>query len=166
MATWANVVGLNQDDRYLAINPFFHSFGYKAGIVAWLTTGCVLVPMPVFDVPEAMRLIAEQRISMIPGPPTLYQTILNHPERAALDSSTLRLAVTGAASVPVSLIEQMRTDLGFDTVITAYGLTEACGFATTPSPSPPPRVGPCRASRCRWSTTTARRCRPARPVRW
>jgi acyl-CoA synthetase (AMP-forming)/AMP-acid ligase II len=67
---------------------------------------------------------------MIPGPPTLYQTILNHPDRAKLDSSSLRLAVTGAASVPVSLIEQMRTDLGFDTVITAYGLTEACGFAT------------------------------------
>ncbi len=130
VATWANVVGLDEEDRYLAINPFFHSFGYKAGIVAWLTTGCVLVPMPVFDVPEAMRLISEQRISMIPGPPTLYQTILNHPDRARLDSSSLRLAVTGAASVPVSLIEQMRTDLGFDTVITAYGLTEACGFAT------------------------------------
>ena len=130
VATWANVVGLNQDDRYLAINPFFHSFGYKAGIVAWLTTGCVLVPMPVFDVPEAMRLITEQQISMIPGPPTLYQTILNHPDRNRLDSTTLRLAVTGAASVPVSLIESMHTDLGFDTVITAYGLTEACGFAT------------------------------------
>jgi acyl-CoA synthetase (AMP-forming)/AMP-acid ligase II len=130
VGTWANVVGLREGDRYLAINPFFHSFGYKAGIVAWLVTGCVLVPMPVFDVPEAMRLIAEQRISMIPGPPTLYQTILNHPDRAKLDSSSLRLAVTGAASVPVSLIEQMRSDLGFDTVITAYGLTEACGFAT------------------------------------
>jgi acyl-CoA synthetase (AMP-forming)/AMP-acid ligase II len=67
---------------------------------------------------------------MVPGPPTLYQTILNHPDRAQLDSSSLRLAVTGAASVPVSLIEQMRDDLGFDTVITAYGLTEGCGFAT------------------------------------
>ena len=130
VATWANVVGLEADDRYLAINPFFHSFGYKAGIVAWLVTECVLVPLPVFDVPEAMRLIAEQRISMVPGPPTLYQTILNHPDRAALDSSSLRLAVTGAASVPVSLVEQMRDDLGFDTVITAYGLTEGCGFAT------------------------------------
>jgi acyl-CoA synthetase (AMP-forming)/AMP-acid ligase II len=130
VATWANVVGLGPDDRYLAINPFFHSFGYKAGIVAWLVTGGVLVPMPVFDVPEAMRLITEHRISMLPGPPTLYQTILNHPERAQLDSSSLRLAVTGAASVPVSLVEQMRTDLGFDTVITAYGLTEGCGFAT------------------------------------
>ena len=40
------------------------------------------------------------------------------------------LAVTGAAVVPVSLVEQMRDDLGFDTVITAYGLTEGCGFAT------------------------------------
>jgi acyl-CoA synthetase (AMP-forming)/AMP-acid ligase II len=130
VATWANVVGLGEADRYLAINPFFHSFGYKAGIIAWLVTGGVLVPMPVFDVPEAMRIITEQRISMVPGPPTLYQTILNHPDRAQLDSSSLRLAVTGAASVPVSLVEQMRDDLGFDTVITAYGLTEGCGFAT------------------------------------
>ena len=130
VGTWANVVGLEPSDRYLAINPFFHSFGYKAGIVAWLVTGCTLVPLPVFDVPEAMRLIAAERISMIPGPPTLYQTILNHPDRAELDSSSLRLAVTGAASVPVSLVEQMHSDLGFDTVITAYGLTEGCGFAT------------------------------------
>ena len=130
VATWANVVGLDDTDRYLAINPFFHSFGYKAGIIAWLVTGGTLVPVPVFDVPIAMRLIATERITMMPGPPTLYQTILNHPDRADLDSSSLRLAVTGAASVPVSLVEQMRDDLGFDTVITAYGLTEACGFAT------------------------------------
>jgi len=130
VGTWANVVGLQDTDRYLAINPFFHSFGYKAGIIAWLVTGCVLVPMPVFDVPKAMELITAERVSMVPGPPTLYQTILNHPDRDQLDSSSLRLAVTGAASVPVSLVEQMRDDLGFDTVITAYGLTEGCGFAT------------------------------------
>ena len=130
VATWANVVTLDSDDRYLAVNPFFHSFGYKAGIVAWLVTGGVLLPVPVFDVPEVMRLIARERATMLPGPPTLYQTILNHPERDQLDSSSLRVAVTGAASVPVSLVEQMRADLGFDTVITAYGLTEACGFAT------------------------------------
>ncbi len=130
VATWANVVGLGEDDRYLAVNPFFHSFGYKAGIIAWLVTGGTLLPVPVFDVPAVMRLIATEQASMLPGPPTLYQTILNHPDRAQLDSSSLRLAVTGAASVPVSLVEQMSSDLGFDVVITAYGLTEACGFAT------------------------------------
>ena len=130
VATWANVVGLADTDRYVAVNPFFHSFGYKAGIIAWLVTGGTLLPVPVFDVPEVMRLIAAERGTVLPGAPTLYQTILNHPDRAALDSASLRLAVTGAASVPVSLVEQMRDDLGFDTVITAYGLTEACGFAT------------------------------------
>ena len=130
MATWANVVGLGPDDRYLAINPFFHSFGYKAGIIAWVVTGGTLVPLPVFDVPAAMERIATERITMLPGPPTLYQTILNHPDRAELDSSSLRLAVTGAASVPVKLVEAMGADLGFDVVITAYGLTEGCGFAT------------------------------------
>jgi len=127
--SWADVVGLREGDRYLIINPFFHAFGYKAGIVACLVTGAVMVPLPVFDVPAAMAKIAEERISMIPGPPTLYQTILNHPDRASLDTSSLRLAVTGAAVVPVSLVEQMRDDLGFETVITGYGLTEACGIA-------------------------------------
>lgn len=130
VATWASVVGLNDQDRYLAVNPFFHSFGYKAGILAWLLTGGTLLPVPVFDVPEVMRLIAAERTTMLPGPPTLYQTILNHPDRSQLDATSLRLAVTGAASVPVSLVEQMGTDLGFDSVITAYGLTESCGFAT------------------------------------
>ncbi len=130
VATWANVVGLGPEDRYLAINPFFHSFGYKAGIIAWVVTAGTLLPMATFDVPGAMDLIAAERITMLPGPPTLYQTILNHPDRRALDSTSLRLAVTGAASVPVKLVEAMGDDLGFDVVITAYGLTEGCGFAT------------------------------------
>ncbi|HEY4378601.1 MAG TPA: AMP-binding protein, partial [Acidimicrobiales bacterium] len=129
-STWASLVGLREDDRYLIVNPFFHSFGYKAGIVACLSTGATMVALAVFDVPAIMRLITAEKISMIPGPPTIYQTILNHPDRDQLDSSSLRLAVTGAAKVPVSLVEEMHTDLGFETVVTAYGLTEACGFAT------------------------------------
>jgi acyl-CoA synthetase (AMP-forming)/AMP-acid ligase II len=130
VGAWAAVNGLADTDRYVCVNPFFHSFGYKAGIVAWLETRCVLLPVGVFDVPEVMRLIAAERGSMLPGAPTLYQTILNHPDRDQLDSSSLRLAVTGAAAIPVSLVQQMRDDLGFDTVVTAYGLTEACGFVS------------------------------------
>ena len=130
VGSWAAVNGLSETDRYVCVNPFFHSFGYKAGIVAWLETRCVLLPVGVFDVPEVMRLIAEERGSMLPGAPTLYQTILNHPERDRLDSSSLRLAVTGAAAIPVSLVRRMREDLGFETVVTAYGLTEACGFVS------------------------------------
>jgi acyl-CoA synthetase (AMP-forming)/AMP-acid ligase II len=127
---WADLVGLRGDDRYLVINPFFHAFGYKAGIVAGLITGCALVPLPTFDVDRAVEVIVAEGISMIPGPPTLYQTLLQHPRFDPAAVTTLRLAVTGAAAVPVELVDAMRHTLGFENVITAYGLTEACGVVS------------------------------------
>jgi acyl-CoA synthetase (AMP-forming)/AMP-acid ligase II len=127
---WADVVGLRAGDRYLCVNPFFHSFGYKAGILAALMSGATLLPHAVFDPDAVLGRIERDRISMIPGPPSLFQSILAHPNLDATDVSTLRLAVTGAAPTPVSLVEQMRDRLGFETVITGYGLTEACGIAT------------------------------------
>jgi HIP---CoA ligase len=120
---WADIAGLASSDRYLIINPFFNSFGYKAGILACLLSGATLVPQKVFDVGEAMRLVEKERITVLPGPPTIYQSMLDSPDKR--DLSSLRLAVTGAATVPSVLIERMRERLGFETVLTAYGLTEA-----------------------------------------
>jgi acyl-CoA synthetase (AMP-forming)/AMP-acid ligase II len=122
---WAGLGGLTAADRYLIVNPFFHSFGYKAGILACLVSGAVMVPMPVFDPAAAMALIEEMRITVLPGAPAIYQTLLDHPDRGRFDLSSLRLAVTGAATVPAVLVERMRDDLGFEVVLTAYGLTEA-----------------------------------------
>jgi HIP---CoA ligase len=122
---WAECGGLTRRDRYLVVSPFFHSFGFKAGILACLVSGAVIVPQLVYDAEQAMRLIEAERITVFPGAPTIYQTILDHPGRAARDLSSLRLAVTGAATVPVALVERMRRELSFDTVLTAYGLTEA-----------------------------------------
>lgn len=127
--SWANAIGLDED-RYLIVNPFFHSFGLNAGIIACLMTGSTIVPHPVFDVPSVMKRIPEERISAFPGPPAIYQTILNSESLDEFDMSTLRLAVTGAAPVPVSLIEEMRSRLHFETIITGYGLTESSGMAT------------------------------------
>lgn len=122
---WAECGGLTQSDRYLVINPFFHSFGFKAGILACLTSGATMVPQLTFDVGRAMQLIEQERITVLPGPPTIYQTMLDRPDRSIYDLSSLRLAVTGAATVPVALVERMQTELNFDQVLTAYGLTEA-----------------------------------------
>jgi acyl-CoA synthetase (AMP-forming)/AMP-acid ligase II len=122
---WAELGGVRQDDRYLVVNPFFHSFGYKIGIVVGLLTGCTLYPVATFDVDESMRLIESERITVFPGAPTLYQSILAAPGRAERDLSSLRLAVTGAAVVPVVLIERMRDELAIDNVVTAFGMTEA-----------------------------------------
>jgi len=122
---WAEHAGLTEGDRYLVVNPFFHSFGLKAGILACLVSGAVMVPLPVFDAAAAMRVIETERITVLPGAPTIYQAILDHPERDRFDLSSLRLAVTGAANVPAALVERMRRELSFRVVLTAYGLTEA-----------------------------------------
>lgn len=127
---WSRLVGLAAGDRYLIVNPFFHTFGYKAGIIAAVMRGATILPHAVFDAEQVLHRVVDDRVTMLPGPPALYQSILAHPDRASLDLSSLRLAVTGAASIPVSLIERMRDDLGFDTVLTAYGLTEASGVVT------------------------------------
>lgn len=124
---WTSVVGLRSSDNYLVINPFFHSFGYKAGWLAAFIRGAKVLPVKTFDLDEVLGQIERDRITMLPGPPTIYQSILSHPRRDQYDLSTLRLAVTGAAAVPVELVNKMRTELGFETVITAYGLTETCG---------------------------------------
>jgi acyl-CoA synthetase (AMP-forming)/AMP-acid ligase II len=128
--TWSDVVGLRAGDRYLVINPFFHAFGLKAGILACLLKGATLVPHPIFDVPSVMRRVVEERISMLPGPPAIFQTILNHPDLSTYDLSSLRLAVTGAAPITTQMIIAMRETLGFENVVTGYGLTEAHGIAT------------------------------------
>ncbi|MBO0864374.1 MAG: AMP-binding protein, partial [Mycobacterium sp.] len=92
-AAWAACGKITSDDRYLCINPFFHNFGYKAGILACLQTGATLIPQLTFDAEQAMRAVAEHRITVLPGPPTIFQTLLDHPARAAFDLSSLRFAV-------------------------------------------------------------------------
>lgn len=127
---WSDVVGLTEGDRYLIVNPFFHAFGLKAGLLACLLKGATIVPHLVFDAPSVMARVDEERITMLPGPPAIYQTILDHPDLARYDLSSLRLAVTGAATVPVEMIRRMRSELTFRTIVTGYGLTESTGIAT------------------------------------
>ncbi|MGO4757809.1 AMP-binding protein, partial [Streptomyces sp. 2MCAF27] len=138
--TWSEVTGLTEGDRYLIVNPFFHTFGYKAGIIACLTRGATMVPQPVFNVETALANIAAERITVLPGPPTLYQSLLDHPARAAHDLSTLRLVITGAAVVPLELVERLRGELRVATVLTAYGLSEASGTVTMCRRGDPPEV--------------------------
>lgn len=137
---WADIVGLQAGDRYLIVNPFFHSFGLNAGILACLMKGACILPHPVFDVAAVMDRVPIDKISMLPGPPAIYQTILNHPDLENFDMSTLRLAVTGAAVIPVEMIVQMREKLGFEKVVTGYGLTEGSGLATMCRHDDPPET--------------------------
>ena len=129
-ATWADIAGLVEGDRYLVVNPFTHTFGWKAGVLAALMRGATVLPQPVFDAEAVLAKISSERVTVLPGAPTVYQSLLDHPARGSYDLRTLRLAVTGAAVVPLELVTRIREELGFRTVLTAYGLTESCGLVT------------------------------------
>ena len=122
---WCDWAGLRAGDRYLIVNPFFHIFGYKAGCLASLMRGATIFPLAVFDVPVVLDLVQRERITVLPGAPTIYQSILDHADRDAYDLSSLRVAVTGAADIPVELIRRVTEELPFESIRTGYGLTEA-----------------------------------------
>ncbi len=130
---WREMTGLSTEDRYLMVNPYFHMFGLKSGILAGLAGGVTMYPLATFDVTTALETVERERITVLPGAPTIYQSLLDHPDIGRYDLSSLRLAVTGAADIPVKLIRRIRTELPFRTVIGGYGLTEG-GTATATSP--------------------------------
>ena len=153
-ADWCDMAGLRTGDRYLVVNPFFHMFGYKAGCLASLMQGATLYPKPLLDVDDVLRTIAAEAITVLPGPPTLYQSILDHPGRDDHDLSSLRVAVTGAADIPVELIRRLREELPFETIVTGYGLSEA-GTVTGTGPEDDPAT----------VATTVGRARPGLELR-
>lgn len=128
-ASWSAVGEVSPDDRYLVISPFFHSYGYKVGLLVGLLHGCTIHPMATFDADAALNLIAAERITMVPGAPAIFLGLLESPKFPTTDTSSLRFANTGAANVPVALVERLQTELSFDLVITAFGMTE-CVVAT------------------------------------
>ena len=120
---WATLADLREGDRYLMLNPYFHTFGLKAGLIASFLRGATMLPVAAFDIDRIVELIAAERITMLPGPPTLYHSLLAAADKDKL--ATLRAGVTGAADIPVELVRRIHDELPFQTIMTGYGLTEA-----------------------------------------
>ena len=137
---WSDAVGLQRGDRYLCVYPFFHTAGLKSAVLACVLRGATVLPHAVFDAGVVMQRVAEEHITVLPGPPTVFQSMLEHPERAQFDLSSLRLSVTGAATVPVEVVRRMREDLRIATVVTGYGLTETTGTVSMCHHEDPPEV--------------------------
>jgi acyl-CoA synthetase (AMP-forming)/AMP-acid ligase II len=124
---WSERVGLQRGDRYLVVFPFFHTAGLKSGALACFMMGATVIPHAVFDVPSVMQKVVEERVTVLPGPPTVFLSIMNDPKLPEFDLSTLRLSVTGAATTPPEVIRRMREDLKIGSIVCGYGLTETHG---------------------------------------
>lgn len=126
--------GLAESGRHLITTPFFHCFGYKAGWMLSLMTGAATVPLAVFDPAETLDLIARHRVTHMPGAPTIFSSLMRHPDRARYDLTSLQVGLVSAANIPEDLPGRMVAELGFRTVMSGYGLTEnhAIGAFTRP----------------------------------
>ncbi|MDA3038985.1 MAG: AMP-binding protein [Actinomycetota bacterium] len=136
----AAALGVQPGDPFLLVNPYFHAFGYNCGIIKGLITGATNIPVAAFDATAVMELIQRERIAVFPGPPAVFQSLLNHPDFDSYDLSSLRACMTGAATIPVEMVKAMKDRLGFTTVITAFGMTETSGLASFTGPDDSPEL--------------------------
>ncbi len=130
---WAKATSLTHGDRFKLLWPFFHSAGYKAGWVACMAVGAAALPEATLDAPVLLEKVRREKATFLPGPPTLFQTLLAMPDRPDDALESVRVSVTGASSVAPSMIEAMRSELKIPNVLGGYGLTECCGTATMSS---------------------------------
>jgi acyl-CoA synthetase (AMP-forming)/AMP-acid ligase II len=134
---WARRFGLRERDRYLIVNPFFHCFGYKAGWMACLQQGATALPLATLDVDRLLELVATERVSALPGPPTLFTSLLDARGTDA-DLSSLRIGFVGASTVPPELLRRIRAELPFESLTTGYGLTECTALVSITRPDDEP----------------------------
>ena len=131
---------LGATDRYLVTTPFFHCFGYKAGWMSSLMAGSVTFPLAVFDADAVLDTIQRDGITHMPGSPTMFWAVLDHPRRDDYDLSTLSNVMVGASSIPAVLVQRLRDELGIGSIVTGYGLTENHAMVSLTVPDDPPDV--------------------------
>jgi len=128
-----------ETDRYLVPVPYFHIFGSMGAIAANCLAGSTQILMEAFDAGEALRLIEAERVTIFSGVPTMFITVLGHPDFARRDHRSLRTGSIGAAPVPVEIMRRIldrERGLGMDALV-VYGLTEATGGTHWTRPGDP-----------------------------
>jgi fatty-acyl-CoA synthase len=121
--------GWTAEDRCLVAVPYFHIFGALGCIAANALAASTQVVMDVFEPEAAMRLIQDERVTIFSGVPTMFITILGHPQFKGYDLRSLRTGTIGAAPVPMEMMRRIldrERGLGMDATV-VYGLTEATG---------------------------------------
>jgi long-chain acyl-CoA synthetase len=144
--------------------PLFHAFGQTCALNAAVASGACVTLLPRFAPDRALRILAEHRVTVFEGVPTMYVALLGDPDRGSYDVSALRLAVSGGAAMPVEVLRGFEEAFGCQ-VLEGYGLSETSPVASFNHPDRPRKPGsigtPIRGCRCGWWTATATRFREA-----
>lgn len=127
-AAWATNLKSGQE-RTLAALPFFHVFAMTAVMNFALQEGAEIVIMPRFVLDDAMKLIDKAKPTVMPGVPTMFIAMLNHPKLKTFDLSSLKYCVSGGAPLPVDVKDRFEKITGCK-VVEGYGLSEASPSVT------------------------------------
>jgi long-chain acyl-CoA synthetase len=123
------LLSLHAGDVILGALPLFHSFGQTCGLNAAAARGACLALIPRFDPGEALDIIERESVTIFEGVPTMCGALLNHPGRDRVDVSSLRVCVSGGASLPVELMRAFEEALGC-IILEGYGLSETSPVAS------------------------------------
>ncbi len=135
-AAWAANILKPGEERALAALPFFHVFAMTAVMNFALAQGAELIIMPRFVLDDAMALITKTKPTVMPGVPTMFIAMLNHPKLASFDLSSLKFCLSGGAALPVDVKQKFEKLTGCK-LVEGYGLSEASpSFTCNPLDGP------------------------------
>jgi len=120
---WGSELTQRGDERYLMVIPYFHIYGQTVGLLLGTWNGAMQIPVPKFDPNALVQAIKQYKPTFFPGVPTLYISMLNHPEIKTCGLEYVRRFNSGSAPLPVEVIEQFE-QLSGAMLYEGYGLTE------------------------------------------
>lgn len=116
-------------DRILGVLPFFHVFANATVLNRTVNNGGEIVMLPRFEAKAALAAVNRTQVTSLPGVPTMYQALLDCPDIAKTDFTSLRACISGGAPLPAELKARFEERSGA-VVIEGYGLTESSGVVS------------------------------------
>ncbi len=120
---------IDDDDRLMGVLPFFHVFANSAVLNRTVQRGGEIVMLPRFDAKQTLKAITRNQITAMPGVPTMYQALLDHPDIDKTNFSSLKVCVSGGAPLPQELKKKFEAKTGAK-LVEGYGLTESSGVVS------------------------------------
>ncbi len=118
-------IRLRASDRLCIPVPFYHCFGMVMGNLGVVTHGATMVvPSEGFDPEAVLRTVQNEKCTALYGVPTMFIAILNHPDFAKYDLSSLRTGIMAGSTCPVELMRQVMGKMNMSEITIAYGMTE------------------------------------------
>jgi len=117
-------------DRILGVLPLFHVFANTCVLNRTVLTGGEIVMLPRFDAAATLAALGRTGATSLPGVPTMFQALLDHPDTARTDFSSLRICISGGAPLPAELKARFRDTTGAK-LVEGYGLSESSGVVSS-----------------------------------